>query len=368
MDIEERFAQYEGLDFAAECAKAAKKDIPALLHKERLQPDEFLALLSGAAAPYLEAMAAKARALTLQHFGKTIQLYRPLYLSNYCTNECLYCGFRAGSRARREKLDLDQVESNARALAASGIRHVLLLTGEAPKRTPMSYLVDCVGIARRHFSSIGIEIHPLEQAEYQVLKEAGVDSLTIYQETYDREVYRQVHRKGPKTDFDYRLATPARAARAGFRSVNVGALFGLAEPLRDAYFSGLHAKFLQDAFPATEISLSLPRFHPDQAAVPVAHRLSDAQFVQYLLAYRLFLPRCGITMSTRESAAMRDNLIPLGVTRMSAGSSTRPGGYDGQEGGSEQFDISDERSVPEVDAAIRARGYEPVYKDWEALV
>lgn len=367
MRSEEELVQYENIDFAAELDKASKKNIPALLQKERLQPDDFLALLSEAALPHLEAMAVKARALTLQQFGKTIQLYRPLYLSNYCTNECLYCGFRAGSRARREKLNLDQVESNARVLAASGIRHILLLTGEAPKRTPVSYLLDCVKVARRHFSSIGIEIHPLEQAEYEVLKEAGVDSLTIYQETYDREIYRQVHLKGPKADFDYRLATPSRAARAGFRSVNIGALFGLAEPLRDAYFSGLHAKLLQDEFPATEISLSLPRFHTEEAGLPMTYRLSDPHFVQYLLAYRLFLPRAGITLSTRESAALRDNLIPLGVTRMSAGSSTRPGGYDGQEGGSEQFGISDERSVPEVDAAIRARGYEPVYKDWEAL-
>ncbi len=356
-----------GASFAADLAKAAGKDIPALIHKDRLRPDEFLALLSPAALPHLEAMAARAQALTVQHFGKTIQLYSPLYLSSFCTNECVYCGFRADNRERRKTLSLEEVESNAVALAATGIRHLLLLTGEAPKRTPLAYLVDCVRIVRRYFSSVGIEIHPLKEAEYAALKEAGVDSLTIYQETYDRETYRQVHLKGPKTDYDYRLATPARGARAGFRSVNIGALYGLADPLFDAYCAGLHAKALQDEFAATEISVSLPRLNPAQVSVPPEYRLSDARFVQCILAYRLFLPRLGITLSTRETAAFRDNLIPLGVTRMSAGSITRIGGYDGKKGGSGQFEISDERSVAEMDAAIRARGYEPVYKDWQPL-
>ncbi|OQA33134.1 MAG: 2-iminoacetate synthase [Betaproteobacteria bacterium ADurb.Bin341] len=357
----------EGFDFAAKLSKAASMDIPALLHKEKLRPDEFLALLSPAALPHLEAMAAKAHALTVQYFGKTIQLYSPLYLSSFCTNECVYCGFRASHKERRQILSLEEVESNARALASTGIRHLLLLTGEAPKRTPLGYLVDCVKVVRHHFSSVGIEIHPLDEAQYAILKEAGVDSLTIYQETYDREIYRKVHLKGPKSDYDYRLETPARGAQAGFRSVNIGALYGLADPLFDAYCAGLHAKSLQDGFPATEISLSLPRLNPAQVSVPPEYRLSDARFVQFILAYRLFLPRLGITLSTRETAAFRDNLIPLGVTRMSAGSITRIGGYDGKEGGSSQFDISDERSVAEMDAAIRARGYEPVYKDWQPL-
>lgn len=356
-----------GLGFTAALARAADQDIPALLHKERLRPDEFLALLSPAALPYLEIMAAKAHALTVQHFGKTIQLYSPLYLSSYCTNECVYCGFRAGNRERRKTLSLEEVESNAAALAATGIRHILLLTGEAPKRTPLAYLVDCVHIVRRYFSSVGIEIHPLAEAEYATLKTAGVDSLTIYQETYNREVYRQVHLKGPKSDYDYRLATPARGARAGFRSVNIGVLYGLADPLFDAYCAGMHAKALQDEFPATEISLSLPRLNPKQVDVAPENCLSDARFVQCILAYRLFLPRLGITLSTREAAAFRDNLMPLGVTRMSAGSITRIGGYDGKETGGSQFEISDERSVAEMDAAIRARGYEPVYKDWQPL-
>ena len=357
-----------GAGFAAALARAANLNIPALLHKERLRPDEFLALLSPAALPHLEEMATKAHALTVRNFGKTLQLYSPLYLSSFCSNECVYCGFRASHKERRKTLSLAEVESNAQALAATGIRHILLLTGEAPKRTPLSYLIDCVRIIRRHFSSFGIEIHPLQEAEYAALKEAGVDSLTIYQETYNREVYRQVHLKGPKTDYDYRLATPARGARAGFRSVNIGALYGLADPLFDAYCAGMHAMALQDEFPATEISLSLPRLNPAQVSVPPENQLSDARFVQFMLAYRLFLPRLGLTLSTRESAALRDNLMPLGITRISAGSITRIGGYDGKESASGQFEISDERSVAEMDAAIRARGYEPVYKDWEPLV
>ena len=347
---------------------AMHADIPAILQKEKISENDFLALLSDAALPHLERMAAKAHALTIQHFGRTIQLYSPLYLSNYCANECTYCGFSMRNRSRRTTLTLDEVDANARTLSATGIRHILLLTGEAPKRTPLDYLIDCVAIVKRYFSSIGIEIHPLETHDYLALKEAGVDSQTIYQETYDQAIYRQVHLKGPKTDYRYRLATPERGAMAGFRSVNIGALFGLAEPLKDAFMAGLHAKYLQDKFPSVDVSLSLPRINPAEGSLQSWHRLPDNRFVQSILAYRLFLPHAGITLSTRESANFRENLIPLGITRMSAGSITRPGGYDGQKGGTEQFGISDSRSVQQMDAVIRKKGYEPVYKDWEVLV
>jgi 2-iminoacetate synthase len=313
-------------------------------------------------------MARKAHQLTVQYFGRTIQLYIPLYISNYCANACVYCGFHRDNKIRRKKLSLEEIEGEARALAATGMRHLLLLTGEAPAVTPIEYLEDAVRLLKKHFASVSIEIFPLDEPDYRRLKEAGVDGLTLYQEVYDEQRYALVHPAGRKADYQYRLEAPERGARAGFRMVNIGPLVGIGEVRSEVFVSGLHARYLQDSYLQTEISLSLPRMNPAEGGYQPEYVADDRTFVQFMTALRCFLPRLGLTISTRECAAFRDNLIPLGATRFSAGSCTGVGGYaEGEDAGSPQFAITDERSVAEVVEAIRAAGYQPVYKDWDHI-
>ncbi len=368
MSFIEKIKEWEGFDFTGFSENTDSAEIPFILEKKGLDPLDFLKLLSPAARPHLEAMARKAHRLSVQYFGRVIQLYIPLYLSNYCSNECLYCGFSVGNKIHRKKLSLEELGENARAIAGTGMRHLLILTGEAPSQTPLAYLLDCVSILKQHFDSLSIEIFPMDTPDYARLKQAGVDGLTLYQEVYDRDIYARVHPAGRKADYDYRLSAPERGAEAGFRTVNIGALFGLGQPLSEAFFTGLHAHYLHNKYIETEFSVSLPRLNEAEGDYQALYRLDDASLVQTILAYRLFLPRVGITLSTREGSTLRDNLIPLGVTRMSAGSVTTVGGY-GQPGGGHtpQFEIDDERSVAEVARAISSLGYEPVFKDWEMI-
>jgi 2-iminoacetate synthase len=313
-------------------------------------------------------MARKAHILTEQFFGRTIQLFIPLYISNFCSNECIYCGFHRGNNISRKKLSLAEIEVEAKAIAATGMRHLLLLTGEAPGVTPIDYLEDAVRLLKKYFASVAIEIFPMDTDDYSRLQKAGVDGLTLYQEVYDEDRYALVHKAGKKTDFRYRLDAPERGARAGFRMVNVGPLLGLGEVRSEVFFCGLHAKYLDDTFLQTEIGLSLPRMNPAEGNYQPEFKADDRTFVQFMTALRCFLPRAGITVSTRESAAFRDNLIRLGVTRFSAGSCTGVGGYgERQDTGTPQFEITDERGVEEVVQAIRNAGYQPVYKDWDMI-
>ena len=336
------------------------------LSRERLDALDLLTLLSPRATEHLEAMAQRARQLTIQYFGRTIQLYIPLYISNFCSSECIYCGFNRRHAIARRKLTLDEIRSQAQRIAKTGMRHVLVLTGEAPRVTPLDYLTAAVGILKDYFASISIEMFPMDTQAYARLQEAGVDGMTVYQEVYDRQVYRQVHLAGRKTDYEYRLDAPARGARAGFRWVNVGALLGLAEPRREAFFTGLHAHYLTHRYLETEISISMPRINPAEGGFQPPFWVDDRTFVQFLTAFRLFLPRAGIPISTRERPAFRDRLLHLGATRFSAGSRTDVGGYtDNAQAGCKQFEISDERNVPQMAAAIRSAGLQPVYKDWE---
>ncbi len=348
-------------------ASSSEADVLRALDVE--SPDEagFRALLSPAAVPSLEAMARRAGELTARHFGRTVSLYAPLYLGNYCENECVYCGFRRSAAMARRKLSYSEVEEEGRALAASGIRHVLLLTGESRVQTPVEYIGACAGILKERFGSVSVEVYPLEAAEYGELVRAGADGLTLYQETYDEALYARLHRAGPKRDFRYRLDAPERACRAGMRAVGVGALLGLADFRREVFFAGLHADYLQRACPAAEISVSLPRLRPQGAGFAPGACVSDRDLVQAMAALRLFLPRAGITVSTREPAELRRNLIGLGVTRMSAGSRTGVGGYAAAEKSPGQFSVADASGVEEVKAMIRGRGFHPVMKDWQRL-
>jgi 2-iminoacetate synthase len=358
--------QYADFDFDGFWQSRTKAHVRRCLAKEKLTPIEFLTLLSPAAGEQLEAMAQKARRLTIQHFGRTIQLYIPLYISNHCNSECIYCGFNRRYPIKRRKLTMDEIDIEARAIAGTGMRHILVLTGEAPKLTPIEYLTASVKLLKRYFASIAIEMFPMETQAYMQLQKAGVDGLTIYQEVYDRETYQQVHLAGRKMDYQYRLDAPARGAEAGFRWVNIGALFGLAAPLKEAFWTGLHAHYLTNRYLNTEISISMPRINPAEGGYQPEYILNDRTFVQILNAFRLFLPRAGIPISTRERAAFRDHLMQLGATRLSAGSRTGVGGYTKMETSQcQQFEISDDRSVSEIVAAIRAGGLQPVYKDWE---
>lgn len=361
--------RYRHFDFADFFARVTPAQVERALAADRPTETDFLTLLSPLAAASLERMAEKARRLTIQYFGRTVQLYIPLYISNFCANECIYCGFHRGNAIHRKKLSMAEIEAEARSIAASGMRHLLLLTGEAPGVTPIEYLEEAVRLLKTYFASVSIEIMPMDEEGYRRLKEAGVDGLTLYQEVYDEGRYALVHRAGRKTDYRWRLDAPERGARAGFRMVNVGPLVGLGEVRSEVFLSGLHAKYLEDTFLQTEISLSLPRMNPAEGDYRPDFAASDRDFVQFLTALRCFLPRAGLTISTRERAPFRDRLLHLGATRFSAGSCTGVGGYGETkaEAGSPQFAITDERSVAEVVQAIRAAGYQPVYKDWDAI-
>jgi len=368
MSVYSEIERYHDFDFRSFFAGVSKARVEAVLAKEKLSEHDFLVLLSPAASGCLEQMAHRAHRLTGQYFGHTIQLFIPLYISNFCSNECVYCGFHRGNTISRKKLSLAEIEEEARAIAATGMRHILLLTGEAPGVTPIAYLEEVIRLLKRYFSSVSIEIFPLDVEEYKRLRLAGADGLTLYQEVYDEDRYRLVHKAGRKTDYRYRLDAPERGARAGLRMVNVGPLLGLGEIRSEVFFCGLHAKYLENTFLQTEIGLSLPRMNPAEGNYQPEFEADDRSFVQFITALRCFLPRAGITVSTREKASFRDKLIRLGATRFSAGSCTGVGGYgEGQPEGTPQFEITDERSVDEVVQAIRNAGYQPVYKDWDMI-
>lgn len=367
MSFYDKYAAYKSLDFDGLLGTVSDNDILRAITKENLTERDFLALLSPKAEKYLELMAKRAQKLTFQHFGKVIFLYMPLYLANYCTNQCVYCGFNTQNKIVRKKLSLEEVDREAKLLAATGMKHILILTGESRRHSPVSYIKECVEVLKKYFSSITIEIYPLEAEEYKELIDTGVDGLTIYQEVYNEDTYRMLHLKGPKQDYRYRLDAPERACNSTMRSVNIGALLGLENWRIEVFFTGLHAGYLQNKFSDTEIGISVPRMRPHAGAFQPKCEVSDKNLVQAMLALRLFMPRAGITVSTRERAEFRDNLVGLGVTKMSAGSSTEVGGYGLTEKTEGQFNISDERSVDEIKEMIYRKGFQPVFKDWLSI-
>ena len=332
--------------------------------QQSLTPEMFVALISPKAAPYLEEMASLSLRLTQQRFGKIIQLYVPLYLSNECLCDCTYCGFSRVNEIPRLTLNRAQILEESQCLYEQGFRHLLLLSGEDVRYVNAETLSETAQLLRERFPSISIEVQPLKIEEYAQLVNAGVDGLTIYQETYDRDRYSQVHLAGRKKHYDYRLATPERAGEAGVRKINIGALLGLSDWKYDGFCVALHAAFLEKKYWRSHFSISLPRMRKatgsDEGLV-----ISDRNFVQLMIALRLFLPNAGIVLSTRESAEFRDHVFPLGVTQMSAGSKTTPGGYAKDNHSGAQFEIDDKRSVDEIVTMLRQKGYDPVWKDWD---
>ena len=341
------------------------RDVDRALAAERLRPEDLMALVSPAAEERLEERAQRARRLTVQRFGRTILLYAPLYLSNECSNGCRYCGFNASNKVPRRTLTLEEAETEARVLHEEGFRHLLLVTGELPKAVDNDALAATARRLRPLFSSIAIEVYPMEEAGYRQMVEAGVDGLTIYQETYDRELYAEMHPFGRKRDFDWRLLAPERGGAAGLRRIGLGALLGLGAFRAEAFFVGLHALHLSRHFWRSHVSVSFPRMRPADGGFAPLNPVSDPHFVQLICALRLLLPDAGLVMSTRESAKLRDHLLPLGITQMSAGSCTSPGGYADGDRSTEQFAIDDDRTPAEVCAILRERGYDPVWKDWD---
>lgn len=368
MSFYDEYLKYKDFDVKGYLETVTDDEVNKSLKKSKLNIYDFLNLISPAASKYIEKMAQKSRETTLYNFGKTISLYAPLYISNYCSNECIYCGFSKKNHMPRKKLSYDEIRSECKSIVETGIKHILILTGEAKGVADTEYLKESVKIAREYFDSVSIEVYPMDVEEYREIVNEGGDGLTIYQETYNEKRYDEVHISGKKKEFRYRLETPDRGAIAGMRTIGIGALIGLSEPYYDLFFTALHAEYLSRKYLQCEIGVAMPRINSAEGDFKPPFEVQDREFVQYLLAFRIFLPKCGITISTRERKELRDNLIPLGITRMSAGSKTTVGGYGEDNGSGEQFDISDDRTVEEMDAAIRAKGYLPIYKDWEMII
>ena len=373
-------------------------EVAAALAKRDPGLGGLAALLSPAAAGQLERLAKRSNQLTQQRFGRVIRLFAPLYLSNECINNCTYCGFSRDNPILRVTLSIDEVVREARALADQGFRNILLVAGEHPKFVSGSYITDCVAALRETVPSISLEVGPMETGEYRQLVQAGAEGLIVYQETYHREVYADMHTSGPKRNFNWRLETPERAHEAGFRRLGIGALYGLSDWRRETICLAAHAHYLLRHCWKSQLTVSLPRLRPCAGEFEPLTNFDDRALVQAICALRLFLPDLGIVLSTREPAALRDRLIPLGITSMSAGSHTEPGGYTGA--GNEnlhytergnirelagnasewtppadrstnatgQFDIADERPPEKVAETISRLGYEPVWKDWDAAI
>ena len=392
-------AEFNSLPLAALVRRSQTADMSAVREAlARPQPTlaDFAHLISPAAGELLEPMARRSQELTRQRFGKVIRLFAPLYLSNECINNCKYCGFSRDNPILRVTLSVDEVKREAAALKEQGFRNVLLVAGEHPKFVSNGYLAECVAALHAEVPSVSLEVGPMETHEYEPLVQAGADGLVVYQETYDRAIYDEMHTSGPKKNFDWRMETSERAYAAGFRRIGIGALYGLADWRFEALAVAAHCEYLLRHCWKTYFTISLPRLRPCAGEFEPLTQMTDRDLVQLICAFRLMFPDVGLVLSTRESAKLRDGLFPLGITLASAGSHTEPGGYTGagkehihqtvrgrivETGASEwapangsataatgQFNIADERSSQEVADVIRRLGYEPVWKDWDAAL
>ncbi|MBI9020174.1 MAG: 2-iminoacetate synthase ThiH [Verrucomicrobia bacterium] len=342
-------------------------DIECALGAESPDEETLAALLSPAAADFLEPMAARAQALTRRHFGRTVQLYVPLYLSSWCSGGCAYCGFASDRNTDRHALAFDAVSKELDAIKSMGFEEVLLLTGERSSKADLDYLRECVGLAARRFHNVAIEVFPMAEEEYRSLAEAGCTGVTIYQETYHPETYDRMHRWGPKKDFFQRLEAPERALSGGLRFAGIGALLGLADPRYDMLALYRHARHLQKTHWQSGLTISFPRIRNEAGGFIAPHPVDEKLLAQILFAFRICLPDVPLVLSTRESAAFRDGMAGLGCNKMSIASKTTVGGY-GDEGSEEgQFDVSDDRGLDEFCAMLRSKKLEPVFKNWDEV-
>lgn len=340
-------------------------DVKRVMRKEKLTLEDFGVILAPAALPYLEQLAKKAVTETRKHFGNGICLFTPLYIANYCENHCVYCGFNCKNKIRRGKLSLAEMEEEMEAIAETGLKELLILTGESRHQSGVAYIGAAIRLATRYFTNIGIEIYPLNSDEYAYLHDCGADFVSVYQETYNIDKYEQVHLSGSKRIFPYRFYSQERALLGGMRGVAFGALLGLDDFRKDAFATGLHAYLIQQKYPQAEIAFSTPRLRPFiNNADNNPNDVHEKQLLQVMIAYRLLMPYAGITISTRERAGFRDHVIGMVATKISAGVSVGVGGHKLEEKADEQFEISDPRSVPEVHQMIINRGLQPVYTDY----
>lgn len=346
--------------------KYTVKDVENALKSDILTPDDFGALLSPVALPFLEQMAKRAREKKRQFFGDNVYIFTPIYISNYCENYCIYCGFNCHNKIRRAKLDFDAIEKEMEAISKTGLEEILILTGESRNMSDVQYIGKACEIARKYFKMVGIEVYPMNSDEYTYLHKCGADYVTVFQETYNSDKYETLHLAGHKRIFPYRIEAQERALMGGMRGVAFAALLGLDDFRKDAFATGMHAYLLQKKYPHAEISISCPRLRPiinnDKINPKDVH---ERQLLQIMCAYRMFLPFANITISTRERAGFRDNVIDICATKISAGVSTGIGGHtDEAEQGDDQFEIADTRTVDEVLKAICERGLQPVMNDY----
>ncbi len=344
------------------------RDVKEALAKEKISIKDFQALLSPAAESFLEEIAQRAQSETRKHFGNTVYMFTPLYISNYCENYCVYCGFNSHNKIKRLKLNFEQAEKEMQSIAQTGLQEILILTGESRKYSDIKYIGEVCRLARKYFKVIGVEIYPANSNEYKYLNSCGVDYVTVFQETYNSDKYESLHLAGHKRIFPYRLNTQERALMGGMRGVGFAALLGLDDFRKDAFATGYHAYLIQQKYPHAEISISCPRLRPiinnDKINPKDVH---ETQLLQIICAYRIFLPFANITVSTRERAGFRDNIIKIAATKISAGVSTGIGSHSEdvkEEKGDEQFEIADSRSVGEVFDAIKKAGLQPVMSDY----
>ncbi|MCD9017217.1 2-iminoacetate synthase ThiH [Parachryseolinea silvisoli] len=368
------FNRFSWQDVQADILAKTDADVRRALQKDRCDLEDFKALISPAAAPHLETMARISQARTLKRFGRTIQMYVPLYLSNECQNICTYCAFSLDNQIKRKTLTDAEILQEVQAIKAMGYDHILLVTGEANQTVGVPYLQHAIQLIKPHFAHISLEVQPLDQTDYETLIAEGLHTVLVYQETYHAAQYKRHHPKGKKSNFQYRLETPDRLGKAGIHKIGVGALIGLEDWRTDSFFTALHIHYLEKTYWQTKYSVSFPRLRPievdkaGQSQVQEFHSyMSDRELVQLICAYRLLNDTLEISISTREQESFRDNIIKLGITSMSAGSKTNPGGYAVAPESLEQFEVSDERSAGEIASVIRKQGYEPVWKDWDVV-
>lgn len=352
---------------SATIERMTARDVVRALQKKNLDEYDLCALVSPAAAPFLEMMATRVHEESVRLFGKTVLVYTPLYISDACENGCSYCSFNSSHTYNRSLLTHEAMQEELQLLHAQGIRQILLVTGEAPAVMSGARIAEYCKQAHSIMPSVGIEVQPLSQEDYSACVGNGADHLACYQETYDLETYAAVHQYGRKRDFEWRYDAPERAAEVGMRAITFGVLLGLSEPRADVVHCALHARSVADIYPELAVGFSLPRIRPFAGSYVPDYIVNDALFVQLMLAYKLWMPHAVVSISTREEAGFRDALIPIGANKMSAGSHTEVGGYTSGQHGEAQFSISDTRSIAEVAAAIVSSGYQPVFKDWHVF-
>ncbi len=365
----ELFNTYNWNEVKQSILSKTKMDVENALNKTTKRDlEDFKALISPAAMPFLEQMAQLSHYLTQKRFGKTIQLYIPIYLSNECQNICTYCGFSLDNKIKRKTLSDSEIIAEALAVKALGYDHVLLVTGEAGQTVGVPYLKNAIKLLTPYFSHISIEVQPLEQLEYEELTTAGLNTVLVYQETYHKDDYKLHHPKGKKSNFNYRLETPDRLGKSGIHKIGLGILIGLEDWRTDSFFAALHLTYLEKKYWRTKYSISFPRLRPAEGIIEPKVIMNDSELVQLICAYRIFNEEIELSISTRENENFRNNIIKLGVTSMSAGSKTNPGGYAAAPSSLEQFEISDDRSPQQIDELIKSQGYETVWKDWDKIL